>query len=457
MKWGILKDEGAGTEQVEEGKRRFSSAEKQLLVGSVILITLFAFEALATTTVMPTVLQDLGNEAWLPLAAGAPLATQVLSSASAGPLTSAKGARLTLAAGVLLFSVGLLLAGGAVNIGMFIAGRAVQGIGAGLSIVPLYVLVGVISTDLNRRYFFAAFSMAWVLPALVGPPIAGLVVESFGWRPIFLAVPIMAFAAFLRLTSLLTSIKVKPSRLPTSFPVLLAYAAVTGFALLAAQFSSATGGAIGAIILTASLVVAFFSLGKLLPAGTLILRRGVPALVATRGLTIAAQVGAASLVPMVLQVVQGWSPAQASLAVGLGSLSWALGATLQARTNIERIKLPLIGASFLALGLGLLLSLAIPLKMWPIGLLGWAFAGFGIGFTHTTLSDLALGRVSLARHAEISSALQVADNSGPALALAFIAMAFVVTDALGNQPWIAAFVVTFVIALIGIAAAKRIE
>jgi hypothetical protein len=32
-----------------------------------------------------------------------------------------------------------------------------------------------------RRKVFAAFAAAWVIPSLVGPALAGLVVEHLGW------------------------------------------------------------------------------------------------------------------------------------------------------------------------------------------------------------------------------------------------------------------------------------
>ena len=53
---------------------KWQPIEISLLVGSVLLITLAAFEGLATTTIMPNVVADLDSEAWFSVASGAALA-----------------------------------------------------------------------------------------------------------------------------------------------------------------------------------------------------------------------------------------------------------------------------------------------------------------------------------------------------------------------------------------------
>lgn len=442
--------------QTETNARRFSQREKQLLIGSAILITLFAFESLATTTVMPTVLAELGNRNWLPVATGAALSMQVLSSASAGGITDWRGPRATLLAGVTLFGVGLLVAGFAPHITVFVAGRALQGLGAGLATVPLYVLVGSIVTEQNRPTFFAAFSMAWVLPSLIGPPIAGLVTEAVGWRPIFWFVPILVVGVLLALTPLLLSLKTNGSSPDASLLRTAALATTVGVGLLGAQMSSSLRGPSALPLLLGSLTVAIGALVPLLPAGTFRLVRGIPSLVATRGLTISAHIAGASLVPMILQDVHGWSPAGASLAVGAGSLSWAGGSVIQSKVRTRRDRLPHLGAMAIALGLAILILLPTGLLVWPFGLVGTIIAGFGIGLAHATLSDLALAALPTKDHAWISSALQVADTAGPAAAMSLVALAFVLAGITGGSPWVYSLLVSVSIALIAIGSSGRI-
>lgn len=439
-----------------KGTQRFTPVERSLLVGSVVLITLFAFESLATTTVMPTVLSELGGVAWLPLASGAALAMQVVSSAAAGPLTNWQGPRVVLVVGLSLFAGGLLVAAFSPSIGFFVTGRALQGLGAGAATVPLYVLVGSLVAEPNRPKFFAAFSMAWVLPSLIGPPIAGFIVEWFGWRPIFWFVPILIAGASLVLSPLLAHLQVEKEEVDVKLARHATLALVVGASLLAAQFSSSIEGFWALGLLAISLSTALLGLSHLLPKGTFTFQVGIPALVATRGLTIAAHVSATSLVPMVLQDVHDWSPAAASLAVGLGSLSWAAGSILQARVTANRVRLVETGAAAIALGLAVLLVLPGEWAFWPVGILGAVIAGLGIGLAHATLSDLALARLPKCEHANISAALQISDTAGPALALALVSVALVLTSIVGAAPWTAAFAVSLLVALLSVFSARRI-
>ncbi|WP_396142979.1 MFS transporter, partial [Actinomyces sp.] len=173
----------------------WSRQEVSLLISSVALITLSAFEALATTTIMPAVVHDLGAESWFSVASGAALAAQLLATVLAGALSDSRGARPVLLGGMGLFVLGLVMCALAPHVAVFVAGRVVQGIGGGMVIVPLYVLVGSVATERHRASFFAAFSLAWVLPSLVGPAIAGLVTSQWGWRPVFGVVPALALLA----------------------------------------------------------------------------------------------------------------------------------------------------------------------------------------------------------------------------------------------------------------------
>ena len=79
--------------------------EKLLLIGSVVLITCLAFEALATTNAMPTVVADLGGDRWYSLAAGMVLAGQILSTTIAGWWADKMGVRRPLVFGLSLIHI----------------------------------------------------------------------------------------------------------------------------------------------------------------------------------------------------------------------------------------------------------------------------------------------------------------------------------------------------------------
>ena len=115
---------------------------RALTVGAVALISLSAFEALAVATVMPAVAADLDGLTLYAVGFGAPLATGVIGMALAGLWGDARGPRLPLQVGVGLLCLGLLIAGVAPLMPVFVLGRAVQGLGSGMLSVSIYVLVG---------------------------------------------------------------------------------------------------------------------------------------------------------------------------------------------------------------------------------------------------------------------------------------------------------------------------
>src|SRR5947209_11816057 len=76
---------------------------------------------------------------------------------------------------------------------VFVAGRVVQGLGAGAIAVSLYVVAGQAYDAALRPRLFGAISAAWVVPALVGPVLAGVVITGLGGRWLFLGLlPLIA-------------------------------------------------------------------------------------------------------------------------------------------------------------------------------------------------------------------------------------------------------------------------
>ena len=138
-----------------------SPSEEQLLKWlSVGLISLIAFEALAVATAMPTVVSALHGDNLYALAMGVVMATQLMTTALAGPWSDSRSPQSCLYTGVGLFVLGLVICSSAQTMELFVLGRAVQGLGGGLSIVPLYTLIGNHVRPTRQPSFFAAFAAA---------------------------------------------------------------------------------------------------------------------------------------------------------------------------------------------------------------------------------------------------------------------------------------------------------
>ncbi|MBK8757909.1 MAG: MFS transporter [Actinomycetales bacterium] len=79
--------------------------------------------------------------------------------------------------------------------GMLIGGRVVTGVGAGLVIVSEFVAIGRVFPTTLRPRVFSWLSAAWVIPSVVGAPVAGWLTTVASWRWVFGVVVVPAVVA----------------------------------------------------------------------------------------------------------------------------------------------------------------------------------------------------------------------------------------------------------------------
>ena len=78
---------------------------------------------------------------------------------------------------------------------VLVAGRCLQGLGAGAVPAVAYVAIGRSLREAQRARMMAVLSTAWVVPGIVGPGVAAAVAHLFGWRWVFLGlIPLVAVA-----------------------------------------------------------------------------------------------------------------------------------------------------------------------------------------------------------------------------------------------------------------------
>jgi MFS family permease len=126
----------------------------------------------------------------------------------------------------------------------------------------------------------------------------------------------------------------------------------------------------------------------LLPAGTLIARRGLPSVVLMRALIAGALFGAEIYVPYLLIDDYGFSATTAGLGLTSAALLWAVGADVQGRVGdrLGNARITLVGASLLiAATLAAAATAAWHLPPWVL-IAGWVLAGAGMG-PHVPASD----------------------------------------------------------------------
>ncbi len=448
----------------------FSHGRLAASTGALTLVSLLAFETMALTAAMPAIAAALDGLALFALAFGGLQAMSVLGMVLAGRSCDRHGPLRATVVGLAIFGAGLLLAGLAPDMGVLVAGRVVQGLGAGMLGVTLYVGMGQLVPHALHPRLFAAMAAAWVLPGLLGPPVAAWLVQQFGWRWVFLGVAL----AVLPTAALLLPAFARLPRLPrpAAGMALPGGGARVGWAALAVLGALLLHGAgTGAAWLPRGPALALGLLGvglaawRLLPAGSLRAAPGLPSVMALRGLLAAAFATAEVFIPLALVRLQGWSLAQAGWVLSAGAVFWGLGSALQARiTPLPQRRLALqLGLLALAAGIALVaavLQLGPPARLQPwlvAGLVagGWSLAGFGIGLGFPMLSVLTLALSAPATQGHNASALQLADALCCSAALAVAGALFNLAGHQGPLGYSLLLALAMGLALLGAALARR--
>lgn len=428
-------------------------------VGSVALISLLAFEALAVGTAMPTVAASLDGLALYALAFGGPFASGVLAMVLSGIWCDARGPRAPMWHGVGWFVAGLLVAGLAPVMSVLVVGRVVQGFGSGLLSVALYVIVGRVYPEPLHRRIFAAFAAAWVVPSLVGPAVAGLVVEHLGWRWVFLAVPAVAVPAVLLVHPGLRSVGVpEATRPPRDAVTRVGWACGAAASAALLHHGGQQRGPLAVGLVVVALAGLLVCAPRLLPPGFLRAGRGLPTVVGLRGLASAAFVGAEVVIPLLLSRERGLSPTGAGVALTVGAVSWSLGSWLQGRLPEPRSRATLPRIGLLCIGTGIAV---FALAVWPavpvaVGVLGWSLSGLGMGLTYPSLSVLTLELSARGEQGRNSSSLQLGDALFAATVLASTGALLATGSGPGPVVYLAALAVSAGLALFGALLAGRV-
>lgn len=385
-------------------------------IGLVLVVTLIAFEYMGVATALPTLVASLHGGrlyAW-PIAAFT--AASAVGTVAGGRICDRRGPAGPMIAGVLLFAVGLVIDGIAPDMFVLLAGRVVQGLGAGAVVVALYIIIAIVYPLRDRPAASALISAAWVVPSLVGPPIAGLVTQEFGWRWVFLGLVPFVLAGLVLLVPVMRRLSATQTERPPVRRGLLV--AGIGAAIGVSMF---TAGAqrvdlIGVPVAVAGLVLLVVSLRRLMPRGTARAARGMPAIILSRALIAGSFGGVETYLPLTLTSVHHYTPAAAGLPLTAGALGWSAASAWQGRKpDLSRTMLLRVAFLLVASGLAVVATVAFhgvpPWLAYP----GWILTGSGMGIGVASISVLLLTQSATHERGFNTSAMQLADMLGTVL------------------------------------------
>ncbi len=429
-------------------------AYRLVTVALVLLTTMVAFENMAVTTAMPQAAAELDAAGSYGLAFSSMMTAMLLGIVLAGSWGDASGPLPPLYAGQLLFAAGSAGCALAPSFPALLGARVVTGLGGGLVTVAEFVAIGRVYPAGLRPQVFTWISAAWVLPSLVGAPLAGWLAAVWSWRAVFWVVLGPALVAMslvaARRAAFAGDQELTPSEVDRS-----EHRRVARLGILVALSCGAVQLAIHeqaplaspmTLLAAAGLVGLALSAPRLLPDGALASRRGLPSVVLSRGLLNAAFNGSITFVPLMLVRERGLALASAGLVLAVASLGWSAGAWVQGRVRgarpLVRARLVAFGAALLAVGcVGLVVVMVGGLPAWTVGA-AMVPLGLGMGIGSTTLSVLVLDLAPLEEHGRASAALQLADVLGSVVG---IATATAIYGTLAGAPALLGYVVMWAV------------
>lgn len=457
---------GAPGPDAAETKPPPSDGRRALRVGLVAVVTLVAFESLAVTTILPEIESDLGGLAWYGWVTTAFFLGTMIGIVFAGDQADRRGAGVPYVIGLSLFAVGLVIAGLAPTMPTLVAGRFVQGFGAGVVPAIGYIAIGRAFSVAERPRMFAILSTAWVVPGLVGPVLAERIADGVGWRYVFLGlIPLVAVAGTVVVPAMMALGPVTDAAATGRVAfgrrrLVEATRVAAGAALVVGGLTAGDWRVVPALV--AGLLIGVGPLYRLTPRGTLRGAPGLPAVIASRGLITFAFFATDAFVPFALTSGRGASTFAGSIAVTVATVCWTGATWIQDRWIGRLGEGRFIRTGFLLLFVGIALvgAAARPdmLPFWMIHV-GAGFAGSGMGLAYSAHAQAALRAVDEGSVGSTTSSLQLTDNLGIALGTGVVGAVVAFGDDLGwasGNAVAGALVVPALIAGLGIALSRRL-
>lgn len=193
-----------------------NSVARIVLVAMMILILLINVDYTAVNIALLPIAKDIGSDLnalqWL-------LSAYVLAWGAfvipGGQLADIYGKRRILLWGVSLFTVASILCGVVSSTELLILSRVLQGMGGALFVPPLYALVFECFPENRRGFAIGMLGVGAGLGLAVGPTFGGYILETLGWRWIFL---INGPLCILTICLIMFAVKKEPARLSQKNP-----------------------------------------------------------------------------------------------------------------------------------------------------------------------------------------------------------------------------------------------
>ncbi len=301
--------------------------------------------------------------------------------------------------GLTAFGIGSLLCSVAPNAELLIAFRVLQALG-GCFLVPssLALITDAYPDPTERARAIGIWSATTAASTGLGPPVGGLLVDTFGWRSVFwINLPIVAVAVALaaRYARESRDATHRPLDWPGQVLVLVLLVSLTSGFIESSDGRWASPLVLGLFATAAVSLIAFVTVERRSAAPLL-----APSLFRNRAFSGAAVVATLAFVvyagflfvnTLYLQQIRGYSPLVAGLLVMPTTIGNVVLSPLSGRMTARRgPRLPVALAASAMLAGSVILALAAGTAPVPVLLVAYVLIGSGVGLVNTPITTAAI-------------------------------------------------------------------
>jgi len=358
-----------------------------VLAGGVVL---HAINVFISTTIMPSVVADIGGLDYYAWSTTLFVTASILSSALSARLLHRSGPRGAFAIAATIFAAGTLICGAAFSMPVMLVGRTVQGFGGGFLFALAYAMIQLAFDKALWPRAMTMVSAMWGMATLIGPAIGGVFAELGIWRAAFWSVAPLALL-FALLAAKALPAHSRDDQPPPAVP--FTQLALLTAAVLAVSMGSIVprplwnvAGVVGGVLLTALLItLENRARRRLLPRGAFGSATPLSLLYIAMSLLSVAVVCSELFLPLFLQVLHQLSPLVAGYLTALMSVGWTSGSLISSGAGGRGIRRAILAAPLLSLIGMLTLALLLPggsAHDWRIlapVCLAFSAIGFGVG------------------------------------------------------------------------------
>jgi MFS family permease len=388
-------------------------------------VTLHAVNLYIATTILPSVVRDIGGLPYYAWNTTAFEISSILGSAFSTSLLHRAGPRGAYAVAAFLFGLGTLACALAPTMPVMVGARAIQGFGGGVLFALSFAMIRLVFAESLWTRAMAAISGMWGVAVLIGPAVGGAFASHGAWRGAFFTLlPAIALS-----TALAVGVLPRRDRDAAEPPGLpLVQLALLAAALVCISAGSVTPDPIGkSVWIIASVGLATVLIRweprarhRLLPRGAFVGTLG--ALYATISLTAVTVTVTEIFIPLFLQVLHGQPPLVAGYLAALMAAGWTIASLVSANATGRGAGRTIVAMPILTLAGMAVLFVLVPSESegrWLI-LAPICLALFTVGF------GVGLGWPHL-----MTRVLQVADWDEQDIAAASLTTVQLIVSALG--------------------------